>query len=238
MPQLPGLEYLSELKAEDERIRESMNAGNEIRRIIGHADAAVRLALTPIHEVRETLNDDEHDLPAERHCFIISSLKRQEELETLRGLFGQRVLLISIYEPREQRLENLCRKIASSRNSPAPDEHRGTAEELIDTDLKERENVFGQRLEDVFPNADVFLRAGPSLRDDARRFIQLLFRAPYITPTVDELLMFQARAQDGPALSLFVPEYTGRKRGDWPCPPGPAFIDDFCMAPFARKCHL
>jgi cytidine deaminase len=42
--------------------------------------------------------------------------------------------------------------------------------------------------------ADVFLKAGTSLRQDARRFIQLLFQAPFITPTVDELLMFQARA--------------------------------------------
>ena len=49
-------------------------------------------------------------------------------------------------------------------------------------------------MEDVFHRADVFLKAGPTLREDARRFIQLLFQAPYITPTVDELLMFQAHA--------------------------------------------
>lgn len=55
MAQLPGLEYLSSLEAEDERIKESMNAGNEIRRIVGHADAVVRLALSAIHEVRANL---------------------------------------------------------------------------------------------------------------------------------------------------------------------------------------
>jgi deoxycytidylate deaminase len=195
MAQLPGLEYLSELRAEDERISESMKAGNEIRRIIDHADGVVRLALSEIHSSRASLNESQDvTVPAERCCFIIISLKRAEELKTLRSLFGQRVLLASIYEPREQRIENLCRRIASSKNSSDPDAHKEIAEQLIDTDQKERSNALGQRLEDVFQRADVFLKAGPTLREDARRFIQLLFQAPYITPTVDELLMFQARA--------------------------------------------
>jgi deoxycytidylate deaminase len=195
MAQVPGLEYLSDLKAEDERISESIKAGNEIRRIIGHADAVVRLALSTIHNVRASLNDSQDvTVPAERHCFIITSLKRDEEFETLRRLFGQRVLLASVYEPREQRVENLCRRIASSKNSSDPEAHKTVAEQLISTDQKERSNVLGQRLEDVFQRADVFLKAGQTLRENARRFIQLLFQAPYITPTVDELLMFQARA--------------------------------------------
>lgn len=193
MAQIPGLEYLSELKAEDERISESMKAGNEIRRIIGHANAVARLALAEIHRVRTSLNDDA-TVPAERHCFIVSSLKREEELEMLRKLFGQRTLLVSVYEPREQRIENLCRKIASSKNSADPEAHKEVANNLIDTDQKERSNLLGQRIEDVFQRADVFFKADTSFRKDVRRFIQLLFQAPYITPTVDEILMFQARA--------------------------------------------
>ncbi|NEW87255.1 hypothetical protein DU475_08270 [Rhodopseudomonas sp. WA056] len=195
MAQIPGLEFLLDLKAEDERIQESMKAGNEIRAIIGSADAVARLALSEIHRIRAGLNDsNDPSVPAERHCFIVSSLKREEELEMLRKLFGQRALLVSIYEPKEHRIENLCRKIASSKNSSDPDAHREIAERLIDTDQKERSDELGQRLEDVFQRADVFLKAGVSFREDARRFVQLLFQAPYITPTVDELLMFQARA--------------------------------------------
>lgn len=195
MAQVPGLEYLSSLTAEDERISESMNAGNEIRRIVGHADAVVRLALSEIQDTRASWNDSlDPTVPAEGCCFIVSSLKRQEEFETLRQLFGQRILLVSVYEPREERLENLCRKIARSRKSSDPETFREIADELIKTDLKEQSNEFGQRLEEVFPRADVFLKAGPRLREDARRFIQLLFQAPYITPTVDEILMFQASA--------------------------------------------
>jgi deoxycytidylate deaminase len=195
MAQIPGLEFLTKISEEDYRIRRSMDAGNEIRRVIGHADAMSRIALSEIHNVRETLNDDrDASVPAEGHCFIVSSLKRAEELETLRRLFGQRVLLASVYEPKVTRIDNLCRNIARSRNSPNPESFCDVAEEIIATDQKEHSNPFGQRLEDVFQNADVFLAAGKSLREDARRFVQLLFRAPYITPNIDELLMVQARS--------------------------------------------
>ena len=95
MKELPGFEFLDAIAAEDERIRESMHAGNEIRRIIGHADAVIRLALTPIRDKRTELSGDPLVM-AERHCFIVSSLKREEELETLRTLFGQRLCLITV----------------------------------------------------------------------------------------------------------------------------------------------
>ena len=104
------------------------------------------------------------------------------------------MLLASIYEPKVARIDNLCRSTARSRNSPNPETFCTVAEDIIATDQKEQANRFGQRLEDVFQSADVFLAAGKSLREDVRRFVQLLFRAPYITPSVDESLMVQARS--------------------------------------------
>jgi deoxycytidylate deaminase len=193
MHQIPGLESLAALTEEDQRIRMSMRAGNEIRRIINNADAVIRLALPEIQNCRRAVSGDA-DVQAERHCFIISSLKREEELDTLRRLYGQRVLVASVYESHAIRSDNLCRKIARSKGSSNPDEHRKTAEDLISIDQKEKSDRFGQRLEDVFQKADVFLKAGNGLRANVRRFVQLLFRAPYITPTVDEILMFHARA--------------------------------------------
>ena len=152
MAQIPGLERLSGLREEDDRIRQGMTAGNEIRRIIGHPDAVVRLALTRIFPVRASLNRSQDEtVPAERHCFIITSLKRAEEWETVRRLFGERALLVSVYESRDQRVENLCRKIASSKNSSDPDIHKDVAEGLIDTDQKEPSNEFGQRLAGCLP---------------------------------------------------------------------------------------
>ncbi|WP_256809427.1 hypothetical protein [Bradyrhizobium sp. Bra64] len=132
MGQIPGLEFLAGIKEEDTRIRRSMAAGNEIRRVIDHADAMARIALSEIHNIRKTLNkDSDESVPAEGHCFIVSSLKRAEELETLRRLFGQRVLLVSVYEPKVARIDNLCRSIARSRNSPNPDAFATVAEEII-----------------------------------------------------------------------------------------------------------
>jgi deoxycytidylate deaminase len=217
MPQIPGLELLADIREEDVRIRESMHAGNEIRRIIGHADAMARLALSEIRNFRSSLNaDNDAEVPAERHCFIISSLKRAEELDTLRRLFGQRLLLASVYEPRDSRVEHLCRTIAKSRGSPDPEAYCDVANDLIATDQKEQANPLGQRLEDVFQKADVFLKAGPPLRDEVRRFIQLLFGAPYITPTVDELLMVKARsaAQRSADLARQVGAVVATERGE------------------------
>lgn len=155
----------------------------------------VGLALREIDKCRRTLTEqNSENLPAEGHCFILNSLKRQEEIEALRTLFGNRVYLISIYEPREQRHENLCKKIARSHQSANDARFSAIANQLIDTDQKERADPNGQRVEDVFPRADFFVKAGTGIRSDIRRFVQLLFKAPYITPNKDEYLMFYARA--------------------------------------------
>ena len=141
MSEVPGLDYLQSIQKEDERIRQSMKAGNAIRRLVGSNDAVVRLALAPIHEARNKLNEDV-TVPAERRCFLINSLKRKEEVDTLRTLFGDRFFLISIYEPRERRIDNLCLRIARSRKSPDQDAYRNTAENLIEIDQKERSRRF------------------------------------------------------------------------------------------------
>jgi hypothetical protein len=46
MAEIPGIEFLRQIKEEDVRIRKSMDAGNAIRRVIDHADAMARLALS------------------------------------------------------------------------------------------------------------------------------------------------------------------------------------------------
>src|SRR5260370_9901691 len=89
---------------------------------------------------------EDWSVSAERQCFVISSLKRHEELETLQQLFGQRALLVSVYEPRDQRVENLCRKIASSRKSGDPDAHCEVARDLIDIDQNDGSHPLGHRL--------------------------------------------------------------------------------------------
>ena len=82
MAQIPGLEELSKITAEDDRIRESMKAGNEIRRIIGQADAVVRLALSTINDTRKHCSGGDITVPAERHCFIISSRSAKKSLRS------------------------------------------------------------------------------------------------------------------------------------------------------------
>ncbi|MDP4024051.1 anti-phage dCTP deaminase [Methylobacterium sp. NEAU 140] len=217
MSELPGFEHLSDIVPEDQRIRAGMDAGNEIRKKMKANEAVAILALGAIQSHRADCNADKDvTVPAEGKCFIISSLKRSEEIEMIRKLFGQRSYLISVYEPRQARIENLCRKIARSRQILNEDAYVDDASTLIDIDQKERSSNTGQRLEDVFPLADFFLKAGPQLRTDARRFVQLVFGAPYITPTSDEFLMFQAKAtaQRSADLSRQVGAIIATERGE------------------------
>jgi hypothetical protein len=79
MSELQGLKFMRAIKEEYVRISTGMKAGNEIRRQMGLEDAIARLALIPIHETRVTISGDE-TVPAERHCFIVSSLKRERNL--------------------------------------------------------------------------------------------------------------------------------------------------------------
>lgn len=216
MREIPGCEILKSIKFEDLRIRRSMEAGNRIREAVGFNDAMVRLAITEISKIRQEIEAGSGGVPLESNCFIISSLKRREEIDTLRALYGQRVFLISIYENAERRIENLSNKIARSRNNSDFDAFKSRAKTLSDIDRKESSSVRGQRLEDVYPTADVFFRSRDNLREDVRRFIQLLFGAPFITPNIDELLMFHARsaAQRSADLSRQVGAVIATKSGE------------------------
>uniref|UniRef100_UPI0035581F52 anti-phage dCTP deaminase n=1 Tax=Salinarimonas chemoclinalis TaxID=3241599 RepID=UPI0035581F52 len=215
MAELPGNEALQSLKFEDERIRESMRAGNRMRAIVGSDDAVVRLGIAQILRTRGERSGD-RQVQAEGVCFIINSLKREEEIELLRVLYGKRVFMISIYEPEGSRIDALALRIARSRASGDIERYKPVAKQLIDIDKKERGNPHGQRLDDVFPLADCFLKYGPDLRMNVERFVQLLFGAPFTTPTIDELMMFHAKssAQRSADLSRQVGAVIATKRGE------------------------
>lgn len=216
MKEVDGCEELNRIIFEDVRIKRSMEAGNRIRKVIGFDDAMIRLAITKMGKIRSEISRSKGNIALDANCFIISSLKRKEEIDTLRALYGQRVFLISVYENVDRRIDNLAGKIAKSRNSSDFSAFRSRAQILSDIDRKETASAHGQRLEDVYPLADVFFRSGENLRADVLRFIQLLFGAPFVTPNIDEVLMFHARssAQRSADLSRQVGAVIATKKGD------------------------
>jgi len=189
------IEEFSEIRhagrSEDERIGKLMDAGTEIRDACGRGDAVSLLGILEIARIRET----EFARRCEKNAYIIHSLKRPEEVETLRAVYGQGFFAISVFSPREARVEALAARIGKSRPHSAGGA-KARAEELIERDELEESKPLGQKVGDTFPLADLFLdtRNRASLEANIRRFIELLFGHPFHTPTRDEYGMFHAKA--------------------------------------------
>ena len=146
-------EYLAEEAAEDfrdkmfdERVWAAMDAGNELRAAWGRSDALALHAISDIVATREQLSpshdDDAQAGYLERHAFILRSLKTPDELETLRAVYGPRLIVIAAYSPEEQRLEHLATQIARSRGTKDRTRWIHQPEDLID---REREGGTGRR---------------------------------------------------------------------------------------------
>lgn len=90
----------------------------------------------------------------------------------------------------------MCDRIAKSRQAYDPDQFDAVSEHLIETDEKEAGDEFGQNVRDTFPEADVFLDATDpdDLPRQVTRLVEILFRHPSRTPTIEEYGLFHARA--------------------------------------------
>ncbi|MGE0490084.1 MAG: anti-phage dCTP deaminase [Vulcanimicrobiota bacterium] len=186
----------------DERYRKLMKRGTDFCSSVRAADALALLSVNAIFEFRqqvwgETKKPDQEGIlpPLPARSYIFRSIKRREEVETFRQIYGRSFFLLGAYAPHESRAKRLARLIADSRREKQPEKHHATALELIATDRKEEGVSYGQRVRDAFHLADVFFDLSvrkERLDAQVKRFIHLLFGAPYLTPTREEFCMFQA----------------------------------------------
>jgi deoxycytidylate deaminase len=166
-----------------------MTKGNEFRRQIGRNDAIALASIAAIRDYRERETGDSRR-PIPRCAYLVRSLKTREEVETLRRIYGAHFLVVASYASRARRRLSLAEHLLTDLSG---DSLRAEleAERLIARDEGERENPHGQDLGDAFHLADVFVDAtNPGA--ELRRFIELLFGHPFLTPTRAELAMFLA----------------------------------------------
>ncbi len=194
--QLPKYRALARksFKSHFEKTREHMDAGSELRFMAGRGDILALLSIAKIREIRQKELGNVNNPPAgSRTAYILRSLKHPDEVATLRAIYGRAFSLISAYEPRASRLNNLSVRIASSVHSSDFGSFRHQAAELIQIDERE-DRVLGQNVREAFPMADVFVdaRSKPELAGSIGRFVELLFGQPFHTPTRDEYAMFHA----------------------------------------------
>ena len=135
---------------EHERIDMLMKAGTKLRATTERGDIFSLLAVSKIREERlrknvaAGLGDDQSDTgqkeaarnPLYRTAYILRSLKHPDEADTLRDVYGRAFFLISVYSPREVRLQTLTARIKKHSWSMS----RKDAEKHADALLKKDEN--------------------------------------------------------------------------------------------------
>ncbi|HSZ14839.1 MAG TPA: deaminase [Solirubrobacteraceae bacterium] len=185
--------YLQEIVEEqfsekfDEWLWDAMTAGDDLRDRWEHSDALALHAISDIVATREKLGSPE------RLAFILRSLKTPDELETLRAIYGPRLVVVAAYSPKDQRLEELGAQIEKSRGNKDRSTWAHQPHDLIARDeAEDRER--GQNVSETFHRADFFIRAWDSdvARTDVQRTFEILFGSPFRTPTRDEHAQFIA----------------------------------------------
>lgn len=178
---------------EDDRINSFMDAGDSFRKFHKNGDAVIRLGISKIIETRPKQENKSQPIP--QKAYILNSLKHPSEIKTLRTIYGDALFVISVYEPKIKRKENLAKSIMHSHEKINHDGYYTSAEKLIKRDEKEANNDLGQNVRDTFPMGDVFINAAgrkESIKNQISRFIELIFGNPFITPTIDEYGMYHA----------------------------------------------
>lgn len=180
------------IRSQFERIERAMDIGDALRRVRGN-DFLARYAVEYWKKTKAQQSGpggQTGTAQAEpRLAAIIHSLKRPEEVEHLRQVYGSRFFLIAVYSPTAERRDYMRREYLMAGVD---------VEKLIDRDQKDRNdpNNNGQSVLETFQHADFFVRS-PNLSDpdtsqSIKRFLRLVFNDPLLSPTQHEHAMFLA----------------------------------------------
>ncbi len=170
------------------RYKSRISACNTIRKISKRNDVFMAYVIERINFARQSKTGNA-EVPASRVAYIVDQLKRPEEAETLRSIYGNQFILVSFHLPIDTRQERLASRIAGRHaDEPRRDQWNSVADELIKQDEKEADKRYGQRVSDVFPQADLIVDASneQSMANGLNRFFRALFGDFAISPTKEE----------------------------------------------------
>jgi len=177
-------------------LRNLIGEGNVLRNKYGLsvlAELAIQKIIFDRKNVKEQQGDER--FKSIRRCYIIDSLKNQEELELFRLVYRDIHYSIGVFSSLDMRRKTL------SGDNMKDEEIDG----LIDRDSGE-EIEHGQQVRETFTQSDFFLRLDSYSSDelDSRleRFLHLIFGSKVITPTIEETAMYQASSAAGNSACL------------------------------------
>lgn len=170
-----------------DRTIQMMDGGDKLRQYSEKSDGVASLIVTQIRAQRNGQDT------ASSRAFIVDSLKNPKEIEVLDQIYSRNYYTVAVYSPTSARKDNIANKISKSRHEPICDQHLNLAQEIIDRDQKGK-SPHGQSVRETFPKADFFIDTQKDISVQIKRFIELVFGEPFITPTLDEYMMFVAKA--------------------------------------------
>tara|TARA_R110002124_G_scaffold51895_5_gene149779 strand:- start:417 stop:2006 length:1590 start_codon:yes stop_codon:yes gene_type:complete len=182
------------------KVQYLMNAADHIRRDVDSGAATLPLILSRIRHLRqefllkEGCSIDFEDIELYNRCYIINSLKHPDEVKLLRKIYGSKFIMISAFSEYQSRVKNLVKQIQKSYQTTDKKAFHAEALKLILLDQKKPGSKIGQNLSSTFHLADYFVSTEGKYEPKLKKFLQLLFGYPYITPTRDEMHMFEAQA--------------------------------------------
>jgi deoxycytidylate deaminase len=179
-----GISPLEASLPELERIRARMKMGNQLRQITATPEIVALAAIQDINHHRKSLSGTEAK-PVLGTVHILSTLKRPEEVEALRSVYGAGFFLLGLHDTEEGRLSYLVDQQGIDNQE---------AQELMSNDQDDHQ-MSGQLTRETYYLSDVFVSLEEKrYKQQVKRFVELLFSHPYHTPTRDEYSMFLAYA--------------------------------------------
>jgi deoxycytidylate deaminase len=179
----------------EDRYDAYINYANKLREVMGFPYTLAMLCCAAVRNFRRE-KEGNPDTYIPKTAYVFDQFKRKEELDLLRQVYGKLFVVISLYSEKKTRLEQLINRIASDHSEARlADSHATIAGQLIKRDQSEEGVPSGQRLEEAFPCADLFLNLDDP--DGAEklltRFLDALFGSNSVSPTRDEYGMQTAR---------------------------------------------
>lgn len=193
--------YDTNFKNEFERYQKFIAAGDDICSDTNHLDI---MALYGIESLKKySVRDEDIEIP-KNVAHIFRQIKRPAEIDTLKKVFGRNIMFISCYSSKEDRKNNLVKKLLKSERGRSKTDLTSEAYKIMSIDEDERDKLTGQRVLDCYPHADYVLDCSnlTLLNKSTDRFTEIYFGHPFHSPTKDEYCSYFANAASYRSLDL------------------------------------
>lgn len=186
---------------EFERYDKLIKAGDDLCRDAGRNDILALYGIERLKLFEGRSQDDE--IPC-KVAHVFRQIKRTEEIETLKKVFGRNIIFVACYSSKENRKQSLVQKLLKTNRGKNRTELEALALKIMSIDENEKDVKSGQRVIECYPHADFVVDCSDNLKMNVSidRFVDIYFGHPFISPSKDEYCSYFANAASYRSLDL------------------------------------